>query len=98
MIRHTVSFTFKPTIGADAIAVFFAAAKELANIKGVENFECLKQVSAKNGFTHSLSMQFANQGDYQQYNIHPVHTAFLQQYWLACIESFLEADFEPLEL
>jgi hypothetical protein len=98
MIRHTVSFTFKPTLSAEAMAAFFAAAKELANINGVENFECLKQVSTKNGFTHSLSMQFAHQEDYQQYNTHPVHTAFVQQYWLANVESFLEADFEPLEL
>lgn len=80
------------------MAAFFAAAKELANISGVENFECLKQVSAKNGFTHSLSMQFANQEEYQQYNTHPVHTAFVQQYWLANVETFLEADFESLAL
>ncbi len=98
MIRHTVSFTFKPLLSVEAITAFFAAAKELANISGVENFECLKQISAKNGFTHSLSMQFASQEDYQLYNTHPVHTAFVQQYWLANVETFLEADFEPLEL
>jgi len=97
MIRHTVTFTFKPILGAAAIADFFNAAKKLADIKGVQNFECLKQLSGKNKFEYGLSMEFATQELYDQYSNHPAHIGFVQEFWMKDVEDFLEIDYEPLK-
>ena len=61
-IQHTVIFKLKYAKGSDEEQDFFNAAKKLANIPGVEKFECLKQISRKNKFEYGLSMEFANQG------------------------------------
>jgi len=96
MIRHTVTFKLKPALDSAEISDFFSAAKKLANIPGVQLFECLKQVSKKNAFEYGLSMEFATEALYVQYSNHPDHIAFVQQYWLENIEDFLEIDYEPI--
>ena len=96
MIRHTVTFKLKPALDFEAIANFFAGAKKLADIPGVQHFECLKQVSQKNAFEYGLSMEFANQALEAHYANHPYHGAFVQQHWLQHVEDFLEIDYEPL--
>jgi len=93
MIRHTVTFKFKTTVNPAAVKDFFIAAKKLATINGVQNFECLKQVSTKNIFEYGLSMEFADNELYQQYNNNPYHVSFVQQYWLNAVEDFLEIDY-----
>ncbi len=96
MIRHTVTFKLKSTLDSAAIADFFNAAKKLADIRGVQNFECLKQLSTKNKFEYGLSMEFATSTLYTQYSNHPDHVAFVQQHWLKNVEDFMEIDYESL--
>lgn len=96
MIKHSVVFKLKYPQGSKEEAAFFVAAKQLAAIPAVENFECLKQVSKKNGYSFGLSMQFANQQVYDAYNNHPAHLAFIQQHWLPSVTDFMEIDYEPL--
>src|SRR5687768_10530828 len=96
MIRHTVVFRLKHPAGSAAEREFLAAARELAAISGVMQFECLRQVSPKNAFTFGLSMEFPDSEAYRVYNEHPDHTQFLQQRWLPEVAEFLEIDYTPL--
>ena len=96
MIRHTVVFKLKHAVGSAAEAGFLAAGCELAEIPGVENFESLRQVSSKNGFTFGFSMEFADEAAYQGYNEHPEHVRFVEERWKPEVEDFLEIDYEPL--
>lgn len=97
MIRHSVIFKLKYPENSPEAKEFFIAAKKLANIPGVQNFECLKQTSKKNKFDYGLSMEFANQQLYDAYSNHVDHVQFIQQYWLKYVEDFLEIDYEPLK-
>jgi len=97
MIRHTVVFKLKCPRNSPEEKDFLNAAKKLANIPGVQNFESLKQVSKKNNFDFGLSIEFANQRLYDEYLIHPDHTEFIQKYWLKFVEDFLEIDYELLK-
>jgi hypothetical protein len=92
-IRHTVSFRLKHPAGSAAEADFLAAAAALADIEGVEAFEELRQVGAKNDFAFGLSMEFADQRAYDGYNDHPAHVRFVQERWLPEVEEFLELDY-----
>lgn len=96
-IRHSVIFKFKGTISPSDETAFFNAAKELAQIPGVQGFELLKQTSKKNPYTYGISMEFATQTLYEQYNNHPAHTSFIQNHWLKNVADFLEIDFEEME-
>lgn len=98
MIRHSVIFKLKHAKGSAEAAVFLKAAAQLVQIPGVKNFESLEQVSKKNKFEYGLSMEFATQEEYDVYNNHPAHTAFIQQYWIPAVEDFLEIDYVPLEV
>ena len=96
MIRHTVVFRLRHGAGSSAEADFLRAAREqLTGIPGVERFEVLCQTGAQSGYRHSLSMEFASAGAYAAYNVHPSHTAFVQDRWIPEVEEFLELDFEP---
>ena len=95
-IRHTVAFNFKDPVNSHRIQKFFTEAKGLSAIPGVENFECLRQVSEKNSFTFGLSMEFEDQKAYQQYNNHPLHETFVKQYWINDVSEFLEIDYQLL--
>ncbi len=97
MIQHSVIFKFKVSVDSIAMQNFFTAAKKLANIPGVQNFECLKQTSKKNTFDFGLAMTFADQAHYDNYSNHHDHTQFIQQYWLKNVEDFLEIDYTPLQ-
>ncbi len=93
MIRHTVAFRLKHAPGSAAEGDFLQAACELAKIEGVQEFECLRQTSVKNGFTFGLSMEFADEAAYAFYSEHPDHTAFVQQRWMPEVEEFMELDY-----
>jgi len=95
-IRHSVIFKLKHAKGSAEERDFFNAAKKLGAIPGVEKFECLKQVSRENKFEFGISMEFANQQLYDQYNNHPEHTAFVQQRWMKEVVDFMEIDFEVI--
>ena len=93
MIHHSVIFTLNASVDEATKEQFFGAAKELATIAGVENFKCLKQVSAKNKFSFGLSMDFADELLYQQYNNHPLHIKFIGEQWLNYVEDYMEIDY-----
>lgn len=96
MIRHSVIFKLKHPAGSKEEKLFLERAEKLSVIPGVQKFECLKQVSPKNKFEFGLSMEFENEKIYQQYNHHPEHIYFVQQYWLHEVEDFLEIDYTCL--
>lgn len=96
MIRHTVVFRLKHGSGLPAEQAFLAAARELAAIPGVRKFECLRQTSPKNPYTFGLSMEFADEQSYQNYNEHPDHARFVRDRWMAEVEEFLEIDYQPI--
>ncbi len=96
MIRHTVAFKLKHPAGSAAEQEFLAAARRLATIPTVQNFEALRQTGQKNNFDFGLSMEFSSAADYQGYNQHPDHVHFVQTRWLPEVAEFLELDYEPL--
>lgn len=93
MIRHSVIFKLKHPKDSKEEALFLERAKKLVSIPGVEKFECLRQISPKNKFDFGLSMEFESDAIYQEYNNHPEHVHFVQQYWINEVEDFLEIDF-----
>lgn len=93
-IRHSVIFTFNEGMSSDEKQVFFDEVRKLSTIRGVENFEILKQVSVKNKFEHGILMEFKDNEAYQYYNNHPNHVEFVQNIWLKQVDDFLEIDFE----
>lgn len=92
-IRHSVILKLKSGITEEHRTNFWKAVDELKTLPGIENFEVLKQISPKNKFEWCISMEFANQEIYDAYNIHPVHTAFVQNQWIPLVEDFLEIDY-----
>lgn len=98
MIRHTVVFKLVHERGSAAEQNFLNIANQLQTIPGVEKFECLRQVSAKNTFTFGLSMEFKSQVEYDGYNNHDLHQAFVNDVWIPQVEDFMEIDYEVLAL
>ena len=98
MIIHTVQFKLKEGLNPADIKEFFDEAKLLASIHGTKNFRAHLQVSDKNPFTHSFSMEFEGQGSYEFYSNHTIHLDFVERQWIPKVDSFREADFEPFEL
>ena len=95
MIRHTVVFKLKHAPDSPAEANFLQAANQLAQISTVKVFECLRQISPKNDCDFGLSMEFDSMADYQIYNEHPDHVAFVQNRWIPEVSAFMEIDYEP---
>jgi hypothetical protein len=97
MIRHSVILTLKSSLSPADKLQYFAAVDELKQIPGVQKFEVLKQTSAKNPFEYGISMEFENQEAYNLYAGYSLHTAFVEKYWAACVEDFLEIDYQKLD-
>jgi len=96
-IIHMVVFSLKHEKESLAEAKFLEdGLKILSTIPVVENFRVLKQVSQKNDFDFGFSMEFASEKDYQEYNDHPDHVAFVEERWLKEVDDFMEIDFEEL--
>jgi heme-degrading monooxygenase HmoA len=91
--RHTVVFTLSHPEGSPAEADFLATAARLSAIPGVEEFEILREVSAKNGYRYGISMEFADKDAYDAYNGHPDHVAFVEDRWIPEVDEFLEIDY-----
>jgi hypothetical protein len=96
MITHTALFRLKHPAGSAEEAAFLTAADVLIAIPSVEKFQKLRQVSPKNDFTFCFSMQFKSQKEYDFYNNHPDHVAFVQGRWIPEVEKFLEVDYVSL--
>jgi LAS superfamily LD-carboxypeptidase LdcB len=93
MIRHTVVFTLKHPQGSAEEKKFLEDALALARIPGVQTFERLRQVSAKNGYKFGFSMEFADQAAYTAYDVHPTHVAFVRDRWRGEVADFMEIDY-----
>jgi Stress responsive A/B Barrel Domain len=98
MIRHTVAFKLKHAKGSEPEAAFLKAAQVLVAVPTVRRFECLRQVSPKNGFDFGFSMEFASQQDYEAYNVHPEHVRFVQTRWKPEVVDFIELDYVVFDL
>ena len=96
MIQHSVIFKLRHPQGSYEETSFLNAAKALVSIPGVQNFQCLRQISPKNKFEYGLSMEFSDQASYDNYSRHEDHEAFIQNFWLKDVEDFLEIDYEQL--
>ena len=94
-IRHTVVFRLGHPEGSDAERSFLEAAAALAAIPGVEAFEILDEVGAKNDDRYGISMEFADRAAYEAYNGHPDHVRFVEERWLPEVAEFLEIDYAP---
>jgi heme-degrading monooxygenase HmoA len=97
MIRHTVVFKLKHLKDSPGEKAFLDAIQKLSSIPGVQKFELLRQVSKKNTYDFGLSMEFDSAKAYEAYSNHPVHTAFVQTYWVNEVKDFMEIDYEPFK-
>jgi hypothetical protein len=94
-IQHMVIFDLKHAKGSEAEAKFLADGKRiLTHIPVVRDFRVLDQVSLKNDYHFGFSMFFANRTDYETYNNHPDHVAFVENRWKKEVTRFLEIDFK----
>lgn len=93
-IKHMVVFKLHAGKDNDTAEQFLKiSGEELTTIPGVEQFEVLRQVSAKADYDYGFSMVFADQAAYDAYNQHPVHTRYVAERWLKEVSSFQEIDF-----
>ena len=97
MIRHTVVFKLKHPAGSKPELDFLRSTQKLLQIPTVKNFECLRQISEKNGYDFGLSMEFESFDDYATYNKHPLHVEFVQTRWIPEVTDFMEIDYEPCD-
>jgi hypothetical protein len=95
MIRHSVILKLKENISHESKKAFFDAVDKLKEIPDVETFEVLNQISPKNKFEYGISMEFDTNEKYENYSNHPVHVAFIQNFWIPNVEDFLEIDYTP---
>jgi len=92
-IQHMVIFNLPYPEGSDEASQFLEdGTRILTSIPVVQHFQAFRQVSAKNDYQYGFSMVFANQDDYNTYNNHPDHLAFVQERWNKEVTGFLEID------
>lgn len=93
-IRHTVVFKTIHPVGSAEEQNFLDAGIALSAIPGVENFECLREISPKNDYVWGFLMEFADQSAYDAYNQHPDHVSFVENRWMKEVEIFQEIDYQ----
>jgi hypothetical protein len=94
-IQHMVIFDLIHQKGSAAEAKFLSDGQAiLSHIPVVNDFRVLDQVSLKNDYHFGFSMVFANRSDYETYNNHPNHVAFVENRWKKEVTRFLEIDFK----
>ncbi len=96
-IQHSVVFRLKHGAGSVEEIDFLKATAVLAEISGVKNLRCLRQIGAKNDFSFGLSMEFDSQVDYDAYSEHEIHIRFVETRWIPEVEAFMEIDYVPWE-
>lgn len=95
-IIHSVVFTLKHEKDSEQTKQFLQDGQALlSSIPSVKNFQVFYEVSPKNNYQYGFSMEFDSQADYDAYNEHPVHTAFVQQRWEVEVDQFMEIDYKP---
>ena len=94
-IKHMVIFNLQYEKGSAQANEFLEDSQRiLSTIPVVHHFQVLKQVSIKNDYDYGFSMIFRNRIDYEVYNNHPHHVAFVDKRWNKEVSRFLEIDFE----
>ncbi|MDQ6423168.1 Dabb family protein [Paenibacillus sp. LHD-117] len=94
-ILHSVIFTLKHEKGSEEERRFLEDGERiLTSIPVVKNFKVYKQVSAKNDYDFGFAMEFGNQEEYDAYNVHLLHEAFVAERWQKEVASFLEIDYK----
>jgi len=94
-IQHMVIFNLPYKEGSSKAVKFLNDGNRiLTGIPVVRNFQVFLQVSAKNDYQYGFSMVFSGQEDYNTYNNHPDHVAFVEERWLKEVTDFLEIDFK----
>ncbi|MHA6482632.1 Dabb family protein [Paenibacillus sp. strain BS8-2] len=94
-ILHSVIFSLKHEKGSEAERRFLEDGERiLTSIPVVKQFKVYKQVSAKNEYDFGFAMEFANQQEYDAYNHHELHSAFVSERWEKEVEKFLEIDYQ----
>jgi Stress responsive A/B Barrel Domain len=92
MIRHAALFRLHHAEGSVAETDFLDALAELGSIPTVRAFQISRETSLKNPYHFAVSMKFADQAEYDAYNIHPLHVAFVQTRWIPEVAEFMEHD------
>ena len=94
-ILHSVIFSLKHEKGSEEERRFLADGEHiLTSIPVVKAFQVYRQVSAKNDYDFGFSMEFDSQEEYEAYNDHPLHSAFVSERWEKEVEKFLEIDYK----
>jgi hypothetical protein len=94
-IQHMVIFNLPYKAGSSKAVKFLNDGNRiLTGIPVVREFQVFLQVSAKNDFQYGFSMVFNDQDDYDTYNNHPDHVAFVEERWMKEVTDFLEIDFK----
>ena len=94
-IQHMVIFNLPYKKGSSKAVKFLNDGNRiLTGIPVVRDFQVFLQVSSKNDYQYGFSMVFSNQEDYETYNNHPDHVAFVEKRWMKEVTDFLEIDFK----
>jgi len=94
-ILHSVIFSLKHERGSEEERRFLEDGERiLTSIPVVKQFKVYKQVSAKNDYDFGFAMEFDSQEEYDAYNNHELHTAFVSERWEMEVEKFLEIDYK----
>ena len=94
-IQHIAIFNLTyPEGSVEAVKFLEDGTRILTAIPVVKNFQAFRQVSEKNDYQYGFSMVFANQEDYNTYNMHPDHVAFVEERWMKEVTDFMEIDFK----
>ena len=97
-IQHMVIFNLPYQEDSPEARTFLEdGTRILTAIPVVQNFQAFKQVSEKNDYQYGFSMVFASQDDYDSYNTHPDHVAFVEERWMKEVTDFLEIDFRGIQ-
>ncbi len=97
-ITHSVFFKLRYHPGSEEEKEFLDSCRRvLSPIPGVESFRVLKQNSTKNNFDFGLSMVFKSRSEYEGYNRHPDHVAFVRDTWVPNVVEFLEIDYTDMQ-
>lgn len=96
-IIHSVIFSLKHEKGSAEEQRFLEDGRSaLSTIPTVQDFKVFKQISPKNTYDFGFSMVFESEADYEAYNVHPQHTAFVENRWEKEVLQFLEIDYSEL--
>ncbi|MEV8338558.1 Dabb family protein [Leucobacter sp. NPDC077196] len=93
-VQHTVVFRLIHGSGSpDEEEFLTSAARDLAEIPGVQAFTVHRQVSPKSGLEWQFSMVFADEHAFRAYNDHPTHVEFVRTRWAVEVAEFQEYDY-----